>query len=473
MQTVNFQCGHCGNLMAVSTEYLGRQVRCPTCQQVVLAPTSATPAPIPEQVATPEPLPLPDPPAPPPEIQFTGIEQSEDIFHTPSETEDALFATEDEAPRLEMPISHLAPEAPSIPLEPASTPTDHSPGTPPYDLLSPGQPVSGIPMHTENGSGTLPWSPPAHLTEEPGHDVPATLPLTTQSTAQQTAQRIREGESRINLFIPLIFIPLVLYAILATAAAGYLYVLLKAVPPSPFDSMPDIDGDTPGVRKERVKRLQISPKLAMAPLPPHLHVKLGETLRIGDLEVTPKKVERRRIALFAEGAEEKAEPSPTDALVLTLQMKNVSNDYGFTPLDNYFDRNWKPGNDESMPLTMLRAGKETFIGGPAKWFPQRRDPGKRQVREWLEGRKNFDRAGLNPGEEMQTVVATDGWNPAISAFLFGEDEEGNKVRKPYSGKLLWRVQVRRGLIDWKGRRLPATAVIGVEFSNSDYASRAG
>src|SRR5437763_1257562 len=46
MQTVNFRCGHCNNLMAVGTEFLGQQVRCPHCQNVVVAPPAA-PAPAP------------------------------------------------------------------------------------------------------------------------------------------------------------------------------------------------------------------------------------------------------------------------------------------------------------------------------------------------------------------------------------------------------------------------------------------
>ena len=37
MATVNFQCGHCAKLMAVNATFLGQQVRCPHCQQVVVA----------------------------------------------------------------------------------------------------------------------------------------------------------------------------------------------------------------------------------------------------------------------------------------------------------------------------------------------------------------------------------------------------------------------------------------------------
>src|SRR5262249_45950255 len=38
METVNFTCGHCGKLLAVSKQHLGQQVRCPHCQQGGVAP---------------------------------------------------------------------------------------------------------------------------------------------------------------------------------------------------------------------------------------------------------------------------------------------------------------------------------------------------------------------------------------------------------------------------------------------------
>src|SRR5260370_40980448 len=57
METLTFQCGHCNKLMAVGTEYLGRQVRCPHCQQVVIAPTQPAPtSPLPEAAQEEDPL---------------------------------------------------------------------------------------------------------------------------------------------------------------------------------------------------------------------------------------------------------------------------------------------------------------------------------------------------------------------------------------------------------------------------------
>jgi hypothetical protein len=40
METVNFPCSHCGELMAVTTDHLGAQVHCPHCRQVVQAPSA-------------------------------------------------------------------------------------------------------------------------------------------------------------------------------------------------------------------------------------------------------------------------------------------------------------------------------------------------------------------------------------------------------------------------------------------------
>src|SRR5262249_22696513 len=73
MQTVTFQCGRCGKLIAVEVEYLGRQVRCPHCQSVVLTRSPA---------AEPAPPVLPDSPSllsslpPPPELPAVSSSES-------------------------------------------------------------------------------------------------------------------------------------------------------------------------------------------------------------------------------------------------------------------------------------------------------------------------------------------------------------------------------------------------------------
>jgi hypothetical protein len=420
MQTVNFQCGHCGNLMAVSVENLGQQVRCPTCHQVVIAPAVTAAAP-PEAPREPGPF--------------------DDVFTPPEQPEVPVFDADAPAP---LEVHHQLPsEEATLPIPPATA--------------------------RDNGAATLPWDPPADL-----HSPPETPhPLSAEPPAQPVVVTPRGREGRgVNWFLPLVLLPLILYAAAATAVAAYLYTNWRPSQPSLFDQLPDVEGDAPGVRKDRKRvRLNISRELALRPLPEHLHVRLGDTIQVGDLQVTPRRVERRKIALLTETAPDRPEPSPADALVLTLSLKNCSADYSFTPLDNYFDRMWKPG-DESVPLTVLVAGQEAFFGGPARWFPadgERNQRNRRGVRQWLQGRKANDTAGLAPGDSAETIVATDGWNEKAAAYLFGTDAEGQRVGAPYRGKLLWRVQLRRGLVPWRGREMPATTVIGVEFDDAAYA----
>src|SRR5262245_20551408 len=77
-QTVNFNCPHCGNLMAVGTNLLGRNVRCPHCKQVVRAPATAGEPPTVQQPAPQAP---PLTPAPPPQFKVPRpTEHYESIF---------------------------------------------------------------------------------------------------------------------------------------------------------------------------------------------------------------------------------------------------------------------------------------------------------------------------------------------------------------------------------------------------------
>src|SRR5262245_25025218 len=117
MQTVNFKCGHCGQVMAVGRDNLGQQVRCPHCQQIVMAPVSDSPAPAPLG------------PSP-----FGGLNEHEDIFTQKKETDDVRFG-QTEGPRLELPRTHepepspptltangmLAPDLPPLEVPPEAT----------------------------------------------------------------------------------------------------------------------------------------------------------------------------------------------------------------------------------------------------------------------------------------------------------------------------------------------------------------
>jgi hypothetical protein len=452
MQTVNFQCGHCGKLMAVAADFLGQQVRCPHCQQVVVAPSPA-PAPAPFSLEPGAPQVLPPGPAGPgpdePLFKSLSTGDAEDIFSNPASSDD-LFGRAD-APRLEMPHEPAPAPAPA-----PGTPTEELSYTAPADG-SGALPVESTFLTNQAPEGVLAGVGTA-LT-----DTPVSAPETEAVLPSAPLRRPRPSSGG-GAFLPLVFIPLCLYAILATVAVVLLLMRQQQEQPSIFDRMPDINGDHPGVKKTGAL-IQFDKRRATGKLPEHLITDLGEPLTVGDLEVTPLRVERKRVAIRVAGFD-KAERCAADSLVLTLKLRNLAGDYRFTPLDNFFDRRWQ--EQGTPPLTILQVGDHFCFGGPAEWFPR---GDARHRREWVEGRKDTDPEGLGPGKEMTSFVCTDGGKESPSAcarLLFGLNEEGKQVKAPYQGPLLWRVHVRRGLVSWRGKQVPATAVIGVRFSSTAY-----
>jgi hypothetical protein len=469
MQTVNFQCGHCGKLMGVGSEHLGHQVRCPHCQQVVIAPLPAVqPSPSAE-------LPPPPEAAPPPELVEAvassppAADDAEDIF-APTAASDDLFGRS-EPPRIEMPPDPFAatppaedaappPEVATFPFEP---PTPAS--LPPAD----GDSTAVLPAF----DGASPWQagPVTEMLAPPPEEAPdAPQPETFTETVAPAAPRPpRRREQGVPWFMILVFSPLLLYAIVITVFAVLIYrheQELEQQFRNPFEKMPDV-GDNPGVQKGKKTTWldNYQPRFATLPLPAHLCTTLvpegqSEPIRIGDLQITPRRVERRRVRVIIEGF--KPELQPADSLVLYLSLKNLSSEYAFAPLDNYFDRRWEPGQDQVPPLTQLEVGdKYRFYGGPAEWYP-RGDPNNR--RQWVEKPPGFESDLLQPGEEKEFFVCTDGHDARGVRVLFGEnhDERGTLA---YLGPFLWRVRIRRGLVWIENKQYSATAVVGIKFSD--------
>jgi hypothetical protein len=129
-----------------------------------------------------------------------------------------------------------------------------------------------------------------------------------------------------------------------------------------------------------------------------------------------------------------------------LRVRNTSDDLTIYPMDPAFTRR-AVGTDR--PGTGLVVGSETFWGGTISWpFPPR-------VQREYEAAQERDAAPLRPGEAREYVVFTDTRSEIVRAV------------RAAAGPLLWRVQVRRGLVPHDGRPVPVTAVIGVEFRPSD------
>ncbi len=450
MQTVNFQCGNCNNLMAVGAEYVGQQVRCPHCQAVVVAPAGDAPPPAPAPASAP--------------FLSPTVNEQEDIF-APPEPSDDLFGRP-EAPRVELPPMQttLAADGPALPAdaEPLGSTMTYSAPEPPAPA----------------GAAALPaWmNPPA--SPAPPSDAPAEEPagLAHGDALAPVIRRPRDGG---GLFIGLVFIPLVSYAVLVTVLAGYLFYRVyqeaaPAAPPSPLETLPSFDPSDPDGSthlktdpRKLNRAANIDKATATAALPPNQIVQLGKKLRLGDLEIEPLNVDREVVSVMVH-AGDKPQPCPYPSLVLTLKLRNVSDNVIFQPMDPYFDRRWEPKKGDAPPLTILEMpgkGKEQFLfGGPANYQPPPKSP------EWVVRPErgadlgDTSRQILNPGEEKQFFVCTDG---GVKPDDKGKDAA--EAIDEYRGKLLWRVHLRRGLVVVNPRRyVPVSTVIGVEFTDEDY-----
>jgi hypothetical protein len=155
----------------------------------------------------------------------------------------------------------------------------------------------------------------------------------------------------------------------------------------------------------------------------------------------------RRVTILTTGFD----PSREKALVLRLHLRNISQEIAFHPVDPFFDRSWKPGDPNGKPYTYLDMDGRLFYGGPIEWeYASAQGNNARQY--ILEQRQ--DRV-LGPNEEMDTIICT---NP---------HDKVEDYLNSYHGPLLWRVQLRRGPVEVRNHDASATAVIGVEFQDSD------
>jgi phage FluMu protein Com len=441
MQNTTFRCGHCGNLMAVGNQFLGQQVACPTCKQVVVAPQP--------QPTTPEPSPEPaQQPTAFPSLSLDS--EHESIFSTPSN--DDLF--DDPAPML-APAVEYRPEPAADPN--ATLDEQPAPVLSANDLAAPPNEITPAPAN-------LSWpnqaSEPA-VTEEPS------------SRPSEPTSRNRKNRGDGSNWLIIFMIPLVSYSILATALLLYLWNRLETLRTSisnPTDNMPDINGDYPGGKKVGPNGKPLSWKatddMNAIALPSSHKVKLGDTIVVGNLEVTPTVVERKRVNVFVLGYPTPA-PCLSDSLVLHLKLKNLSTEYAFVPLEDSFDRTWTGGKIpnmpplDAMPLTVLQAGSASFVGGPAGWRPRVVSLAmeKKLERAWMEGRPSpKDVKPLLPGETQTTFTATNGQKETIITTLLA-----------HKGDFFWRVHLRQGPIPIKGRDepVPSTTVVGVSFAAKD------
>lgn len=365
MQTVQLQCGNCSNMMAISVEHLGAQVQCPHCAAVVQTPPRSSLGPLPG----PDPSP-PSPPAPPPPPPVRPPEQ-ESIFSEPEPSDD-LFGGGGGSPKVEMP-----------------------------------EPAYG--QNTRYASSPQPaYTEAAVAVEEPDDEPHADL----------SAMRSRlAAERKSSSFAPTLLVFLVPYAIFTSAFVAYLLLTWPKI--EHLDWLPD-----PNNKK--------APKVVVLPvhdlkLAASRKFPLGASVRIGDMEITPLKVDLDR-----------------DVLTLRFKAKNLSTNHAIEPIDPGFFFEGKAGS--ARPFTFLEAlGRDQRIyGGDLEFFDE-------------QNRRRADGL-LMPGQECIVTLSTDSgakMKERVHNMVAGD------------GRFLWRLQFRRGMHPVHGVETSLSAVIGVEFNKND------
>jgi hypothetical protein len=242
---------------------------------------------------------------------------------------------------------------------------------------------------------------------------------------------------------------LALYALVMTGLAVYgLVFKTPALPPDhPLSTIPDNFGEFPPADRKKTSAARFP---LDGELPADQKAGLGGKIVIGQLVIEPVRIEKRALTLVRESAEERVEVPlrDGDALVLQLRVSNTSTEAAIFPLDPAFLRQ---GVGTDTPATRIVVGKETFAGGPINW-PFR----QRVTREYEQAQEDETRA-LGPGESRDYFVCSKADQQLVRAVKFAK------------GPVIWRVQVRRGVVEFRGKDVPVTAIVGVEFGASDVA----
>lgn len=533
MQSINFNCPHCGNLMAVGENLLGRNVRCPhpNCGKIVKAPVAAgqaaiavaaPPSPsesqkslpivIPqnteshesifgevhhedifESASAPKPtfvlrpsgntapttspaikLPPMSPSPPPPAQNETGrnLEQTVPTFiptisSVPSSIMDSIEPISAVPPSLQEPTFQSTPNSNS-----SNNPTNEianqdfdfselstksaSASPPPPSMAQNIQPVlsTGVPTqnmdwkndYSEPGAPFYPSSVPSGASsrtaksEPPVSHDPNNEPERVISKRSASKKSEPVGKTSILTWV------LLIYGVIATIGLSVFAakaLMSQSKEAHPFDAIPDVFGHYEKADRKKTSH-NILPHTDWE-VPKHLRVRLNDTLTVGELQVTPLAVERKRVNVLITPPKGKPNTVPMETVLLRMKVKNISQSTWFHPNDPAFWR--EPKRGESVYTALLI--DKTPHYGPFQW--------PALVRYTIEGYPSQDDQPLRPGEERETFVCT------------GPKSDTIRSLETYKGELLWRVQLRQGLVSYtdpQGRtgEISATTVIGVPFT---------
>jgi hypothetical protein len=211
-------------------------------------------------------------------------------------------------------------------------------------------------------------------------------------------------------------------------------------PVHPLEALPDtgIYEERHEGKREIAEPLQALPKDS-SPL------KLGQTARVGGLEVTPLDVTQRKLTYLYRPVVSEHKGND-EVLVLRLKLKNVS-EIIFHPHDPLFNRSYRGD-----VYAYLEIGKSQFYGAVHDHMTERIDG------------QNFNE--LLPGAEMETIFV------ARESDAPGKRAVDALKTIPTDSVLIWRIHLRKGREDVQlksggRRRVWATTVIPVQFTPAD------
>jgi hypothetical protein len=475
--------------MGVRTELLGRHVRCPHCSQVVLAPapatTNAASQPAKQFSHTAPTPPTASAPVPPVEkevtraadsthheegeITFDKKEAADSILSAENESDDEVFssqtgnkvpapvvpAPDPEVPGAPHPHGASASKIPTLelrtPVEIIPAPISAStllPLSPPPEQGTASIPAPSTPTNPFAFGPSEPPLPAQQLLVPSDQVTTGAEALTTKGDEGHDAARARKpgavDETRRSRLLLYVLIP---YAAIMTLLAIYGLFFRKADtldPGHPLSTIPDNFGEFDPAARKKVSQLKLD---FDAPLPAVQQAGLGERIQIGQLEIEPVTVEKRPLNIIKEGGGDRQRRTTRfNSLVLRLRVTNTSADVPIFPLDPAYTRAAKM---DDRPAMRLAIGRQMLYGGAISW------PFGDGVKREYEEAQSLDDQPLKPGETREYVVFTN------------EDAGLAQVVTKATEPLLWRVQVRRGVIEFRGKEVPVSAIIGIEFKPSD------
>ncbi len=280
-----------------------------------------------------------------------------------------------------------------------------------------GQPV-------EAGTSTLATSPiqsdreGVDLSFRPESSPPGIQPITSDSA---------DGDRPEETPIPWGQIALLTYASALTFALIWLIGtgrILKPNPPDPH--LTATRSSAPEPLRPPADALDSTPS---PPIPPENLTRLGRSLRIGEIEVTPLEIEAGPVALI-HAIHPGTSRREDHCLILRLRLSNRSEDRTFSPLDRNFVRD--------RDLRMYDPYIAAAGGQSIRLFPLAIDS------EWKIRGQTFPELG--PGESAETLVVA---------------ESGSAEQM--AGEMTWRIRVRTGVY--------RSDMIGVEFNQDQVQHR--